>query len=195
MLTGSDRLSQAYFGSDQSPCLAHHSVGGRAPLAVRCCILGRGCDFLHWLACNGSITVFRQKALWRQLRDAKSWACAGVHPPAAAGGLLAAQADRIGMLRRSCTGHVQGFIRPQPQADYKPLKPTECADIRADRERQRDAEIRALQADMGANVNELRALVEQHDLRHCDPSGAHHSGSRAFPNASWLAPLQSQRCA
>ena len=30
----------------------------------------------------------------------------------------------------------------------------------------------ALQADMGANVEELRALVEVHDLRHCDPSGA-----------------------
>ena len=40
----------------------------------------------------------------------------------------------------------QGFIRPQPKADYKPFKPSECVQMRAERERQRDEEIRALQA-------------------------------------------------
>ena len=63
-------------------------------------------------------------------------------------------------------------MRPQPQNDYKPIKPAECANMRAERERKRDKEIKALQAEMAANVAELRALVEQHELRHCDPSGA-----------------------
>ena len=56
--------------------------------------------------------------------------------------------------------------------DYDVIKPSECNNYRAHKEMRQKEELATLQAEFTARREELRALVDKHNLREADPLGA-----------------------
>lgn len=58
------------------------------------------------------------------------------------------------------------------QGKYDLIKPNECPNHRAHNEKKREEELARLQQDFAAKKEQLRTLVDQHNLRDADPLGA-----------------------
>ena len=57
------------------------------------------------------------------------------------------------------------------QGKYDVIKMTECNNFRAHKEKKREEELAGLQHDFTVKKEQLRSLVDQHNLRAADPLG------------------------
>lgn len=61
--------------------------------------------------------------------------------------------------------------RAWSQMEYAAIKPAECDRYREHKEKRREEEVARLQREWAACTDTLRSFVDQHNLRHVDPSG------------------------
>ena len=71
------------------------------------------------------------------------------------------------------------------QGKYDVIKINECSNVRAHKEKKREEELAGLQHDFTVKKEQLRSLVDQHNLRDADPLGT--------PTAPLLPPWPTRR--